>query len=101
MKFIPTTNQELSRVQDAAKEAFLEIKRLPIVQGRLIENVLLSSGDTKIEHKLTRKPRGYIIVRRDNGTSQVYDTQSTDDMYLVLNSNSPIAISLWVFQNVR
>lgn len=97
MKYIPTNNSDLTKVQDATREAFLEIKRLPIVQGRLIENVLLSTGDNKVEHKLTRKARGYIIVKRDNGTSQIFDQSSSDDMYLVLNSSSPIAVSLWVF----
>ena len=69
--------------------------RNPLLNGRLISDVQLVSGDTKLEHKLARAPKGYLIVKRSNA-STIFDA-SSDDLFLTLTASGSVTVSLWIF----
>lgn len=71
----------------------------PIVNGLLLNNVSLVSGDNTINHRLGRKLQGWIVVGK-NANANIYDKQSTNTMpelTLVLNSSGTLTVNLWVF----
>lgn len=72
---------------------------LPILNGRLIENVTLTTGSNTINHKLSRKLVGYIVCLKSANVT-LYDTQTTNtmtDKTLQLTSSGAAVVTLWVF----
>jgi len=73
--------------------------RLPIIQGQLLENVELATGQNVINHRLGRKLRGYIIVLKDTNRD-IWDSQASNErsnLTLLLESSGACIVSLWVF----
>lgn len=94
-----TEDPEIRRLQDAAEASLSSVLDKRVIDGRLIEDVSLSSGDNTIEHKLGRTLRGWIVTRL-SAAVDIYDKQSTNnltDLNLVLNSSGTATVSLWVF----
>jgi hypothetical protein len=87
-------------------DRFNEVTEVPILQGRLLENITITENTTnKIRHGLEHKLRGWIVVRQT--VEQVFfsDDQSSneredEELWLVPTTASGSAeskISLWVF----
>ena len=86
--------QESQRLQDNIESALAPILRNPLLDGILLQANLVS-GNNAIEHKLNRKIRGYIIVKK-SANANIYDS-SDDEQFLNLNSSAAVTVSLWVF----
>ena len=100
MKFfkkIQFDDDKTSRFQDNVEAALDQLTRLPILDGVFIEDVSLVTGSINyIAHKLGRKPRMWIISRK-NSNADIWETyNSTTNGLLALNSSSNVKISLWV-----
>jgi hypothetical protein len=71
----------------------------PLNQNVFLPNIVLTSGDNTINHKLGRALQGWFIVRQ-NAAASLFDKQSTNSMpqlTLVLNTSADVTISLIVF----
>ncbi len=71
----------------------------PIVNGLQLDNIALLTGDNVINHRLGRKPQGYIVVRK-NAQAGIFDTQDTNQMpqlTLNLTSDADVTVSLWIY----
>lgn len=90
-------------LQANIEKALTPVMRTPILDGVLLENVNLVSGAVnKVEHKLGRKVRGYLIVSNSTPASiydylnnTAYDSQR--DVYLSLSTSASCTVNLWVF----
>lgn len=92
-------DRELNQVQSNVAQAVSEFIKSPLLDGRLIEDLSLTTSSTRIEHKLGRVPRGYLIVKR-NANAQVYDTLSSEgspELFLPLTASGNVTVSLWIF----
>ena len=87
-------------------DRFNEITEVPILQGRLLENITITENTTnKIRHGLERKLRGWIVVRSPISPNVFSDSQVSnqkEDQELWLTAETPSGstdykISLWVF----
>lgn len=72
--------------------------KLPFMDGRLIENVTVNTTATRIEHKLGRPWKGWIICRK-RGSGDVYEAsaQNSPSLFITLQSSAQAQIDLWVF----
>jgi hypothetical protein len=71
----------------------------PLINGRLLTNIALSSGSNIINHGLGRKLQGYIPVL-NSAAATFHDSQTTNSspqLTLVLVASAATTISLWVF----
>ena len=94
-----TILKDLSLMQTKWASIINPILAAPIVNGLLLNNVSLVSGDNTINHRLGRKLQGWIVVGK-NANANIYDKQSTNTMpelTLVLNSSGTLTVNLWVF----
>ena len=91
---------------DPLVDNFNEVVTVPILQGRLLENVNITENETnRIRHGLGRKLRGWIIVRQTVEQIFFSDAQSSnkradEELWLIPTTASGSAkseISLWVF----
>jgi hypothetical protein len=62
----------------------------------LLTNIKLQVGNNIINHKLGKKPQGWIITDI-NGKATIYRSADFNDKILTLNSSAVVTISLGVF----
>lgn len=94
-----TSDRILAMLQDRWSALIDPVLACPLVKGRLITSIAITSGDNTINHKLSRKLTGWIVVGQ-TAASNFYDKQANNQMSdktLVLNSSAPCTLSLWVF----
>lgn len=87
----------LQQIQDAIAQALNPVLALPIVDGRLIENVALGTGGVNlVTHGLGRPPKLWMLARV-NADCRIWETTArTTDLQLALNTSAPVMVSLWV-----
>lgn len=71
----------------------------PLVNGLVLANIALTTGNNTINHELGRKLQGYLVTLK-NANVTIYDSQQTNqypDLYLVLISSGAAVVSLYVF----
>lgn len=92
-------SRELNQVQTNVEQAVAEFIKNPLLDGRLIESVALTSSATRLEHKLGRTPRGYLIVKQD-AAATVHDSiasETSPDLFLPLIASANVTVSIWIF----
>lgn len=98
-KFV-SDNSEITEVQRNVAEVLEPIIQANLLDGLLIEDVELTSGqDNVVPHLLNRVPQGWIIVRK-NADSRVWENVSGNRLKnanLLLQCSSSVTVSLWVF----
>ena len=75
-------------------ELFREIQK-DLLYYNIVEKDL-STSETSVEHKLNRKPTGYIVIGKD-GVGDVYSSSTADSKFLYLTSDATINVKLLVF----
>jgi hypothetical protein len=88
-----------TQLQTNIEQAVAEVIRNPLIDGRIITGVSLTSTVTQLEHKLNRKIRGYLVLG-NSAAALVYDNLSTEpkpELYLPILSTVPTVVNLWVF----
>ncbi len=71
----------------------------PLMGGRLLEGIVLTTGVNNISHGLQRKLRGYFVVLKSANVT-IYDSQATNqmpDLTLILNASGAATVTLYVF----
>jgi hypothetical protein len=92
---IKLTTVELQHFQDAVANVLVPVSKNPLIDGVLLENVVLTSGDNTISHTLSRQIRGWLIVDKQ-GAADIYRT-GWSDKFLNLHATANVTVNLWVF----
>lgn len=99
-KLVITELQTVERFQDNVASAIELLPSVEIIQGRLVKNVNLKTGQNNaIEHKLARTLLGWYIVRKKSA-ADIWDTQDsnkTPALTLNLTCNADVQVDIWVF----
>lgn len=98
-KKIRVEDRDLQMVQDSAATVFNIINNKQILDGVLIEGVVLlnASNPTSVSHGLGKEPRGWIVVKKDANADVYSSASTTPKSTLNLNATADVTISLWVF----
>lgn len=90
----------LEGVQNNVQEALDRLQDFPIVFGVLKEGVTLNEFVKNLEHGLGRRPRGWIVVKRNN-SGDVWTppglTNPDPKRYLQLRAEKNMTVSIWIF----
>lgn len=82
-------------VQTNAEATFRSLTFSQILDGVLLSNQAIGTGNTVISHRLDRQPLGYMIVDK-TATGDVYRV-SWNVKTITLISSAATTVSLWVF----
>lgn len=97
---LPTSDKELEELQNRLANFFEQIRTVQLLDGTLIKNIELKAGiPNNINHKLSRKPLGYIVTRK-RAKSDIWDSQDSNkisDRTLILHCDADVRIDLWIF----
>lgn len=69
---------------------------IPLLNGHLLAAETITTSSTKINHRLSRPLRGWIVVRK-NADARVWEPSTPDDRYLFLQASATVKVVLWVF----
>jgi hypothetical protein len=92
-------SEDITKLQDNLAEALSPILSNPILNGVLLKEVELSSGNNQLSHKLGRKPLGWIVVRQRANVS-IWDSQDSEklqDKYLSLEASGSVIVDIIIF----
>lgn len=95
LKRLRTNNPELNRVQDFTEASFRSLGLCPLLDGVLLEGLIIPGTPTAIAHGLGRIPRGYIVVFNDTGIYPACSERT--DKFLTLTGGFASTYSLWIF----
>jgi len=93
---VSTKDPTVFMLQSAIETAFRSLDKVPILDGRLVEGIAISTTELALPHGLKRKPKGFIVVDVDNNCLVHRSSESTD-RYLYLTGSRVANISVWVF----
>jgi hypothetical protein len=89
-----------NNAQDHVESVIDPVLNSAIIDGVIVEDVDLVSGSfTSIEHKLGRKPRGYLVIRK-SAAQTVYEEAGDYDnrkLFIKLRASGSVTVNLWVF----
>ena len=97
---LKSDDELLTRLQDNIQTALSELGNIPLMGGRLVLDVALTTGgDNVVNHGLDRPLTGWIAVR-NSAQSTLWDTQGanpTPSRTLTLRTSATCTVNLWVF----
>lgn len=89
----------INQLQSNVVTKLNQVLGLPLLQGQIISDVALASGDNTINHLLGRTLVGWLVILK-NAAVTIYDKQSSNTdaaNTLILNSSGTATVSLYVF----
>lgn len=93
-----TQDRSLTLLQSRWASQLDPIVENPLLKGVILRGVSLAIGDNTVDHKLQRKPQGYIVVRTLIAASQIFEKESSmPTLNIVLNSSAACVADILVF----
>lgn len=97
-KQIKSEDYELMRVQDNVNAAFIPIQNAEIINGQVLKNISLTTGQPNIiNHRLNRNLVGYLVIRKDSNANVWDASSSTPNLTILLYTDSNCRVDLYVF----
>ena len=96
---INTTDSDVRELQYRLSTVLRPVTKNPVLDGILLEDIVLGTSSTDVPHKLGRAARGYIPVKM-NASANVYDEESSNsnkENFLKLKASASVTVNLWVF----
>ena len=96
---VQTTDRTVNQLQSNITQAVNPVINNPIVQGTILKNQSLNSGNNIINTGLNKQLQGWIIIRQ-RGAASFYDQQdsnSNSNNTLILNSSAAVSVDIYVF----
>lgn len=100
LRKLETDDPKLGKVQEYTQRSIDPIAKSEIINGTLLKKVKLTAGkDNNIDHKLGRKPQGWVLVRV-RASATIWDLQDANTLSkstLRLWTSADVTVDLWVF----
>lgn len=96
---VQVADDTLNRVQDRLRVTTDALASVPLVDGVLLENVVLTAGAfAPVAHRLARPWRGFLVVAR-NANAVVWNQSPGTDagVFIYLQPSANVTVNLWVF----
>lgn len=103
MKIKPLEIQQPADLNTTLSTAHLQnfthqIESNPLISGRLIEGVVLTlAAPVIINHRLGKRPQGWIIVDVQSAGTPIIKRTAWDNLTLTLATSADCTVSIWVF----
>ena len=96
---VRSDNNDITGVQDSIVDVFKSIDNNLFLVGEVFEFTLISGSINQLNHRLQRKPLGYLILDQDAPAIIYRDPNYTDflDKFLYLQTDMTVNIKIWIF----
>ena len=99
-KKIPSRDNTIKQLQNHVQEVVNPIVDKEVLDGVLVKDVCLEALKANlIEHKLGRKPLGFLIVRKraDSRIWDIQDDNSQPSKTFALTCSHDVQVDIWIF----
>jgi len=96
---INSSDRVLNMIQSNLANTIDQVVSNPLISGSFVNSVSLVSGLNTVNHKLGRRPLGFIITRK-NANQNVWDTQDANtqpELTYFLNSSGTVTVDIYFF----
>lgn len=96
---VQVDDEALNRMQDRIKAVTDALVANRLLDGVLLENVVLTAGTfTPVSHQLARPWQGYLVFAR-NANANIWNQAASADsgVFLYLQPSATVTVNLWVF----
>jgi len=93
---VQVTDRNMRQLQENISQALNPVLQNAFVDGSLLPDVSLSTGNNQVAHGLGRVAQGRAFVY-ESAAADVYDYQKPDEKFFYLNASAPLTVSLYVF----
>lgn len=100
---VQTTDRVMNQLQDnianLLEPTATTVQESPLLSGKILEKVVLTTGSNTIQHTLGRPLKGWFIVRQ-RASATLYDTQdsnATPQVTLLLTASAGVTVDIYVF----
>lgn len=84
-------------MQDNIERAFRQVVTKEILDGRLIQDVVITTASVAVSHGLGRTLVGWVVVDK-NANADVWRVGTANaDTLLTLDASATVTVDLWVF----
>jgi hypothetical protein len=84
-------------MQDSIERVIGPLSSIEVLDGVLVSDIELSTTAKRVEHKLGRKPTGWILVNK-NAAEDVFSALDVKpEFFLNLTATGTVTVSLWIF----
>lgn len=73
------------------------VSRVPMLDGRLLERLSVTTSAQLFPHGLGRRPRGFLVVTRDANSVIYEDRTARSESYISLRGGAATVADIWVF----
>jgi hypothetical protein len=98
-KKIFTNDFSMQKIQDNVQGELNRLNASPFQDGIFVKSVSLTTSDTKVEHKLSRVPMGYVVTNK-NAAQTVYTSTSVNnkpELFLILKASGSVTVDLYIY----
>ena len=89
----------LNRIQDSVED-FAQAIIFPAITGiQIISEVIITTADTYVNHKLNRKYQGYIVINK-NAAQTIYTSATANNnknLYIILKASGTVTVDIMFF----
>lgn len=96
-KKIGITDFDTRKLQENTAEYIAQLTSNPLLSGRIIEGIDVSTTAVDIAHGLGREPLGYFIVKASAQVTVFDSTSTTPKVTLKLTGSATATINIYVF----
>jgi len=90
-------NFDSSKVDFRVGRLLDAVRAVSLLDGRLLENVALSTSAVDVQHGLGRTPAGYLVMTQ-NASGSVFETKTARSSSSIrLTASASVTVDLWVF----
>ena len=86
---------ESQKMQENNSDFNKQLKGCPLLKGNLLKDIAVNVAGKDIDHKLSRVPQGYIIVKR-NSSAIVYNG-ILNKLTIHLKASADVVVDIWIF----
>lgn len=96
LPYFQSDSRELSQLQTSWSAIISPVIDSPLNNGIFLKDIALISGTTIVNHRLGRKPQGWMITDI-NAAATIYKSQPFNPLTLILTSSAVVTVNLYVF----
>lgn len=90
---IPELQQVINNIADFTKP----LENNPLLDGRILQDVVIGTSDTNIPHKLERPWVGWFVISRTSAVVPYEGTQINTSSFITLVAASSVTVDIYVF----
>lgn len=95
LKTLHFSDQDLALLMSVLTQWSIQFKDIPFLDGRLVEDISITTDTVTVSHNLKRTPKGWFVVTK-NANADIWEV-SKNSAQIVFDASATVTASIWIF----